>query len=222
MSPPPPRFDGLSALPRLTARSLGLSLLAQDALFPRIPEQARSALVDAALHDGSARAEAIARELGSDPWIIARRLGVSIVNSDADASFGSVIVFAEYTAQPPRITLYRNAIAGMNQRLAHPLLRVLAAGDYAQTVVAHELYHHLAHSGAQPTLSRRHRVEQFRIGRWRWSGGIAHLEEIAAGAFAKALLGLKFHPRLLELVYALGDPAPRDEQPVNTQEETRQ
>ena len=216
------RSDCLAALPRLTTRALGLSLLAQDALFPRIPEQARFALVDAALHDGAARAEAIARELGSDPWSIARRLGVSVVSSDADASFGSVIVFAEYTAKPPRITLYRDAIAAMNRRLAHPLLRVLEAGDCARTHLAHELYHHLAHAGTQPTLSRRHRITQLQIGRWRWSSGVAALEEIAAGAFAKALLGLKFHPRLLELLYALGDPVPCDRQSAGTQEETRQ
>jgi len=219
---PPGRLDWLSALPRLTARALGHSLLAQDALFPRIPERARSALVDAALDDGRARAEAIARELGTDPWIIAGRLGVSIAHSDADASFGSVIVFAEYSAAPPRIALYRNAIELMNQRLAHPLLRGLEAGDCARIILAHELYHHLAHAGAQATLSRRYRVTQFQIGRWRWSSGIAALEEIAAGAFAKALLGLKFHPRLLELLCALGDPAPRGEQPASTQEEVGQ
>lgn len=223
MNPAPPAgLDWPSGLPRLTARSLGHSLLAQDALFPRIPEQARSALVDAALHDGSARAEAIARDLGTDPWIIARRLGLAIVNSNADASFGTVLVFAEYTAAPPRITLYRDAIAAMNQRLAHPLLRVLEAGDCARTVLAHELYHHLAHSSAQPSLSRRYRVKQFRIGRWNWSSGVAALEEIAAGAFAQALLDLKFHPRLFELLCALGDPAPHGEQRASTQEETRQ
>ena len=216
------RVDWLSTLPRLTTRSLGHSLLAQDALYRRIPEQARSMLVDAALQDGRVRAEVIARDLGTDPWIIARRLGVAIVNSNADASFGTVIVFAEYAAAPPRITLYRNAIALMNQRLAHPLLRVLEAGDCARTVLAHELYHHLAQGSAELSLSRRYRVTQLQMGRWRWSSGIAALEEIAAGNFARTLLGLKFHPRLLELLCALGDPAPRREQSASTLEEARQ
>jgi len=223
MNPAPPvRLDRLSTLPRLTARSLGHSLLAQDALFPRIPEHARSALVDSALRDGSARAKAIARELGTDPRIIARQLGVSIVRSDVDASFGSVIVFGEYSAEPPRITLYRNAIATMNHRLGHPLLRMLGVRDCEPTVIAHELYHHLAHTGTQPSLSRRYRVTQLQIGRWRWSSGIAALEEIAAGNFASTLLGLKFHPRLLELLCALGDPGPRDQHPASTQEDARQ
>src|SRR5262245_20407278 len=203
---PPTTFDSLAALPRLTARSLGYSLLAQDAVFPRIPRHARSALVDAALQDGSARAEAIAARLGRDPWMIGRRLGVSIVRSDADASFGTVMVFAEYSAAPPRITLYRKAIAAMNGRLSHPLLRVVGVEDCERTVLAHELYHHLAHTGAHPSLSRRYRVNQLQIGRWRWSSGIAALEEIAAGAFGPVFIGSKFHPRLLELLCALGDP----------------
>jgi hypothetical protein len=196
--------------------------LAQDPLYRRIPKQARSALVDAALEDGSARAKATARDLGTDPWIIARRLGVAIVNSNADASFGAVIVFAEYTARPTRITLYRDAIAAMNQRLSHPLLRVLAAGDCARAVLAHELYHHLTQSSAEPSLGQRYGVKQLQVGRWSWSSSIAALEEIAAGAFAQALLGLKFHPRLLEVLCAIGDPRPRCEQSSSTEEEVTQ
>jgi len=222
MNPTPAHVDWLSVLPRLTARSLGHSLLAQDAVYRRIPEEARSVLVDAALQDGRVRAEVIARELGADPWIIARRLGVTIVDSSADATFGTVIVFAEYTTAPPRVTLYRDAIALMNRRLAHPLLRALDAGDCAGTVLAHELYHHLSQCGAEPSLSRRYRVTRLQMGRWRWSSGIAALEEIAAGNFARALLGLKFHPRLLELLCALGDPGLPAGQPASTQEEARQ
>ena len=222
MNPTPAHVDWLSVLPRLTARSLGHSLLAQDAVYRRIPEEARSVLVDAALQDGRVRAEVIARELGADPWIIARRLGVTIVDSSVDVSFGTVIVFAEYTAAPPRITLYRDAIALMSQRLAHPLLRALKAGDCARTVLAHELYHHLAQASAELSLSRRYRVTHLQMGRWRCSSGIAALEEIAAGNFARTLLGLKFHPRLLELLCALGDPAPRREQSARTKEEARQ
>jgi hypothetical protein len=33
----------------------------------------------------------------------------------------------------------------------------------------------------------------------------ASLEEIAAGAFAQTLLGLEFHPRLIELICARQD-----------------
>ena len=37
------------------------------------------------------------------------------------------------------------------------------------------------------------------LARWRWTGGLTSLPEIAAGAFAQSLLGLAFHPKLLDL-----------------------
>jgi hypothetical protein len=204
------RFDWLAALPRLTVRALGQSLLADDAVFRRIPAEARPTLVDAALSEGRVRAESVSRDFGSDPWTIAKRLGVSVVQSDSDAGFGNALVFAEYTAHPPQITLYHTAIAEMSERLSHPMLRgVLEAGDCKQVVLAHELYHHLERTGPEPLLRRRYRVTVLQLGRWRWTSGIAALEEIAAGAFAQTLLSLKFHPRLLELLCVLGGPALR-------------
>jgi hypothetical protein len=66
--------------------------------------------------------------------------------------------------------------------------------------LAHELYHHLARSAATPPFSRAYRVTLLRLARWRWTSRVTSLEEIAAGAFAQALLGLRFHPRLIELI----------------------
>ncbi len=201
-----PHCGLLAVLPRLTARALGYSLLAEDAMFRRIPAQARATLVDAALSEGRARAESAGRAFGTDPWTIAKRLGIPVVESDADASFGSALVFAEYAAHPPQITLYRTALARMSERFSGPVLgKMLEAGDCKRVVLAHELYHHLARIGPEPPFSRRYRVTLLQLGRWRWTSGIAALEEIAAGAFAQALLRLKFHPRLLELLCVLGD-----------------
>jgi hypothetical protein len=42
------------------------------------------------------------------------------------------------------------------------------------------------------------------VGRWAWTSGLASLPEIAAGAFAQALLGLPFHGKLLESVLVKG------------------
>lgn len=190
--------------PRVTPHALGYSLLEEDAMFPRIPEPARHGLVDTALSEGRARAESVARDWGTDPRAIAKRLGVSVVRSDADAGFGSVVVFAEYTTRPARITLYRTAIARMTHLLDALRLRaVLNAGNYEQVFLAHELYHHLAQLGPEPPLSRSHRVRVLGFGRWVWTCGITSLEEIAAGAFAQDLLALNCHPRLLDLLWAL-------------------
>ena len=188
--------------PLLTARALGDSLLAEDAMLQRVPSEARSALVDAALSEGRACAESVSLDLGTDPWTIAPRLGVAVVESDADASFGSVIVFAEYTERPPTITLYRIAIEEMNHDLAALGLRgILGAEECRSVFLAHELYHHLARSLPRPPFSRTYRVTLLQLGRWRWTSRIASLEEIAAGAFAQTLLGLAFHSRLIELLW---------------------
>jgi hypothetical protein len=192
----------------LTACALGQSLLAEDVVFDRIPASARPILVEAALLEGRLRAESVRRDLGTDPWAIAKRLAVSVVESEAVAGFGSAVVFAEYTVQPPRITLYLPAIADMCRRLPESVLRAVAeAGGCKPVVLAHELYHHVAGIGAEAPLSQKYRVRLLQLGRWRWTSGIAALEEIAAGAFAQSLLSLEFHPRLLELLCLAGDSA---------------
>lgn len=196
------RDDALKRPLLLTARALSNSILAEDATFQRVPPGVRSALVDAVLSEGRMRAESVSLDLGTDPWTIAQRLGVAVVESDADASFGSVVVFAEYSRRPPTITLYRTAIEEMNHDLAAlGLLGILGAEDRRSVFLAHELYHHLARGAPRPPFSCTYRVTLLQLGRWRWTSRIASLEEIAAGAFAQTLLGLKLHPRLVELIW---------------------
>jgi hypothetical protein len=189
-----------------TAQALADSFLVGDAMFRRVDAEARSALVDAALSEGRACAEALSLDLGTDPWTIARRLGVAVAESDADAGFGSVIVFAEYTERPPAITLYRQAIERANLHVAASTLRsIVNLKDCRSVFLAHELYHHLARRALRTPFSRTYRVTLLQLGRWRWTSRVASLEEIAADAFAQALLGLPVHPRLIELNSVLQD-----------------
>jgi len=184
-----------------TARTLGDSLVSDDAMFQRAPPAMRSALVDAALSEGRACAESISLDLGTDPWAIAPQLGVAVVESDEDAGFGTVVVFAAYTERPPTITLYRGAIERANKQLTASRERNMRnVEDCRPVFLAHELYHHLARNAPSPPFSRAYRVTLLQLGGWRWTSRIASLEEIAAGAFAQALLGLEFYPRLIELI----------------------
>ena len=66
--------------------------------------------------------------------------------------------------------------------------------------LAHELYHHFDCLRGSERLARRHTVEIFGIGDWHWTSGLTSLCEIAAGAFAQRLLGLPFHPKVLDLL----------------------
>jgi hypothetical protein len=200
------RGAALQRHPLPTARSLADSLLADDAIFRRVAPEARSALVDAALSEGRACAESISLDRGTDPWAVAHGLGVAVVERDENVGFGTVVVFAEYAEKPPAITLYRPAIEWANQHLAASRAgNTLDLEDCGPVFLAHELYHHLASNARRPPFSRTYRVTLLRLGAWRWTSRVAGLEEIAAGAFAQALLGLEFYPRLIEWICARQD-----------------
>jgi hypothetical protein len=179
--------------------ALGLAQLRQDPQFARIAPGRRDGLVAAALEDGRFLAADVKASLGADPVFIAAACGVPVIDSEREAGYGSVLVFAEYATRPPSITLYLPAIRRLDAAIAR-------AGrlDVAATrplFLAHELYHHFDCTRSEP-LARRHRVRLFGLGRWNWTSGLTSLPEIAAGAFAQSLLDLPFHPKHLESVFS--------------------
>lgn len=117
-----------------------------------------------------------------NPSEMASILGVPVDEIDGDGGFGSVVVYADYMPRPPRIRLFMPAIAALDRRLAdypEPL-----AGGARPVFLAHELFHHWEELHPDRALRRFHRDRR--------------LPEIAAGAFAQELLGLKFHPERLD------------------------
>jgi hypothetical protein len=180
------------------AQALGLRQLLSDPQFARVAPERRGELVHAALGDGRFVAMEVKRNLGSDPAFIAASCGVPVIDSPAPSGFGSTLVFAEYATRPPAITLYMPAIERLDAALAASAIGRAHGLLQSRTVfLAHELYHHFDCSRAVP-LARRHRVRLFGIGRWAWTSGLVSLPEIAAGAFAQALLDLPFHPKFLD------------------------
>jgi hypothetical protein len=158
---------------------LGRLILEADPQYRRIASGAADALVAASLADGRALAAAMESR---DPRALAASRGIAIVEAEAD-DFGTTLVLADW--RPGRITLYRAALERMSR---------LAGFDVAPVYIAHELYHHL--DAARPIpLARRHRVRILGL----WTSGLVSLPEIAAGAFAQALLDLPWHPKWLEL-----------------------
>lgn len=79
---------------------------------------------------GRTAARALRAEHGTnDPDVLAARLGVTVMESDRDGGWGTVVVFADYLPGRRHITLYKAAIAAHgNGARAHYL--------------AHELFHH--------------------------------------------------------------------------------
>ena len=179
--------------------ALGLQQLREDAQYARIAPQRRMALVEAALDDGRSLADRTRDRWGKDPIAIAAHCNVPVIRSASNANFGSVIVYAEYASRPPSITLYLPAIRRLDDLVAKD--RGGIARGIASTLpvfLAHELYHHFDCLRGSGRLSRRHDVTIFSLGSWRWTSGLSSLCEIAAGAYAQHLLGLPFHPRLLD------------------------
>lgn len=178
--------------------ALGLLQLRSDPQFPRIEPERRNVLVEAALADGRFLAAEARANLGSDPAFIAASCGVPVLDSEDEAGFGSTVVFAGYATRPPSITLYGPAIRRLDEKIASSgVTGLLGIGKTRQIFLAHELYHHFDSARREP-LSRRHRVSIFRLGGWAWTSGLSSLAEIAAGAFVQELLGLAFHPKLLD------------------------
>ncbi|HKB84506.1 MAG TPA: hypothetical protein VKD04_15035 [Burkholderiales bacterium] len=189
-------------------QSLGLMQLREDPQYRRIPVERRLALVEAALKDGRSLADRTRNLWGHDPATIATRCNVPVIRSGDDAGFGSVIVHAEYVTRPPSITLYVPAIRRLDKLVGeNGIAACRCVGGTLPIFLAHELYHHFDCQRGHTRLSRRHAVNLFGLGPWHWTSGLSSLSEIAAGAFAQQLLGLPFHPKLLDLLLVGKDKA---------------
>ncbi len=132
-----------------------------------------------------------ARTVSGPPDEMATRLGVRVEDVEADGGFGNVMVFADYRPRPPSVRLYAPALRVLDAEL--PAYPEPLPGSRA-VFLAHELFHHLETLDPRCVPSRRHRSKA--------------LSEIAAGAFAQELLGLRYHPKLLDVAALFSrDPA---------------
>ncbi len=109
-------------------------------------------------------------------------LGVKVDEVESDGGFGTVVVHADYMPRPPRVRLFMPAIAALDRRLADYPERLV--GGTRPVFLAHELFHHWEELHPDRALRRLDRDRR--------------LPEIAAGAFAQELLGLRHHPELLD------------------------
>lgn len=194
------------AAPVATPQALGLLELEEDRQFHRIAASDRQRLVDVALEDGASVADTMHRIFGQAcPDDIAGRLGVEVKTVDGEGGFGTVAVFADYVPRPAAIRLYAPAMAALDAHLGvYPDRDCLGAAGTRSLFLAHELFHHLEGLRPAHALAARHRVALFTLGPLRLTSGLSSLAEVAAGAFAQKLLGLRYHPKLLDIVALVG------------------
>ena len=170
-----------------TGEAWGLDLLATDRTGRRLDPGRRRAAVGAALDAGRAAAGRYAGERRPDR--LARRLGVEVTWCDDAPLLGTLVRIAEYEPRPPVIRLFTRAVARI--AAAAPALPV------PEIYVAHELFHHLDARGQHPAAALACATVA-RLGRWRWQSPVRALSEVAAHAFAQALLGLPVFPGRLD------------------------
>jgi hypothetical protein len=182
--------------------TLGLVMLEADPHARRLDRAAQLSAVRDALADGAATAKSLRRRFPDlAPHEIARELDVPVESTDDDPLVGSLWRFAEYRERPARILLYSSGLAPLDRAVASDLaMRLVGPATPRDVFIAHELFHHAEAIRPETPIARRHQPTLFRIGGWHWRTGIAALSEIAAGAFAQALLELPCHPRVLDLI----------------------
>ena len=182
--------------------ALGLVMLEADPHAGRLDPATQCAAVGDALADGAATARALRQRFAvPSPPELAHARGVPVVTIDDDPLVGRLWRFAEYRERPARIRLYRRGLAPLDRMVIGPLAaQLLGRATPRDVFIAHELFHHLEATRPDTPIAQRFRPTLFRVGRWRWRTGIAALSEIAAGAFAQALLDLPCHPRVLDLI----------------------
>jgi hypothetical protein len=192
----------LARIEGASPQSLGLAMLEADPHAWRLDRSAQLAAVSDALADGATTARSLRdRFAGLDPRGIALQLGLTVEVTNDDPLVGSIWRFAEYRPRPPGIRLYDRGLAALDDAVGGCLAKRLLGSATPQDVfIAHELYHHAEASRTDVPIARRHQATLFRVGGWHWRTGIAALAEIAAGAFAQALLDLPYHPRALDFV----------------------
>jgi hypothetical protein len=178
----------------IPAAAFDRQLLGADLHARRLSAPETDAAIAVAVRDGQ---DLAARHAGT-AQALAVQLGVRVESVAGDNRFGTIFQFAEYTAKPPRVLIYDYAMETVAEAAASHDISLLPAQP-AEVYLAHELYHHL--DQLRPvTVSRAVRVTAFALGPIRLTSGLPALAEIGACAFAAALTGLPWHPRLLDLL----------------------
>jgi hypothetical protein len=188
-------------LTRTSAEDLWHLMLREDPVYRKIPAEMHGEVVSRAAGFGRNAAGDVAQRLGTrDPEAIAHALKVAVVDLDTPHVFGRTVRTSTYTQKTRTIALYSGAVTEMNDALADAdLFRVLACRDVRPVYVAHELLHHLEEDGLGRAADLL-RVVTFSLGPIRLRSGIGQMSEIAADAFAQALLKLPAPPRLLDFL----------------------
>lgn len=135
------------------------------------------------------------------PMEILQALNVKVNLTQENPHWGSRMQCAEYQQRPPKVTIYEIAMVELARIAEKTGTSEHADPEIMRDIsLSHELYHHLERTHFT-RISRQFRLVSSRIGPFTFYRQVHRLDEIAAHAFAQALLDLTFNPGILELLH---------------------
>lgn len=144
------------------------------------------------------------------PEEILQALHVQVIRSQENPNWGTRMQCAEYQHRPPKVVIYEQAVASLVETAQRYRITGFASLETMRNIsLAHELYHHLECT-RHVRLSSQFRRISFQIGPLKRYHCIQELDEIAAHAFAQALLALAVNPAVLGLLRRYGPDQSRE------------
>ncbi|MDU5105351.1 hypothetical protein [Clostridium sp.] len=179
---------------------LSLLELMEDSLFHKIPKEKIKYYINESIQIGKNLANEYSnKDIGS----LLKNHGVELVIKECCESKkldirGEII----FDKEEKQIIIYKNSIDQIIETLKKHELSISRKEVY-NIHLAHEFYHFLEYSNNDNT---NYKIDKIEIGLGRFikrKATILKTREIAAHAFCKEILNLKFHPKLLDYIYLL-------------------
>ena len=183
---------------------------AREPLRGKVPRSEYADFYRRAVRCGEEQADSLRRELGGVSCReIAGRLGVTVEELPMPESRGLATFACFY--EPDRIELYTdNAQATRSLLQAAGLAQRMGDTDIGDMLLAHELFHVVQQRKPELYVNQNH-VLLWKLGKLRRESRLVSLEEVAAMAFARRLLGMAVSPYLYD-VWMLLPTAPEQAQ----------
>ena len=184
----------------LKDETLSLLELMDDSLFHKIPKAKIKYYINEAIKIG----KNVAKEYNcKDIESLLKEHGVEVLVKEScgtkNLDIRGEIIFDK---EEKYIIIYKNSINQIMETLKRHGLSITKKQVY-NIHLAHEFYHFLEYSNNETTNYKLDKIEIILGGFIKRKATILKTREIAAHAFCKEILDLKFHPKLLDYIYLI-------------------
>ena len=183
----------------LTDEILSLLELKEDSLFHKIPKNRIKYYIEESINIGK---KAALQYKNEDIESLLGKNGVELIIKEKSPTKnldirGEII----FDKKEKKIIIYKDSIDQIIETLKESSFNV-TKGQIYKIHLAHEFYHFLEYSNNKNTNDQLNKIEVNILGNViKRRATILKTREIAAHAFCKELVNLKFHPKILDYVY---------------------